>query len=220
VLWDPHGNLSFLFAAILTVFSATAQINNGQVNTQTNYDPYNPQMRRESAPPQTPSLIDMGFGTDEGNIGPFVTIPDKQFAQITAIRTMMELRLAQRAIATSDRPDVRAVAQRMNDDYTRWGSGMQRAAAYLKIQLPADLDAKHQAEVDRICALSGPEFDEAYLKEVVRLQDKALTVTQYEAQNAGITGFRHWAGVMVPELQDEVKMAKKSLSFDTIVSRK
>jgi putative membrane protein len=108
----------------------------------------------------------------------------------------------------------------MIDDYTKWGEGMQKAAAYLKIELPAQLDAKHQAGLDRISALSGPEFDKAYLAEVIHLETKALTVTQYEAGNAGSTGFRHWAGVMVPKLQDEIKLARESYSADTLYTRR
>ena len=206
-----HTQILAATAAILTVSGAYAQ---------TNYDAYNPQTQREPKPAVTPSLADLGFGTDQGNVGPFVTIPDKQFAQVTAVRALMEVQLGRRALETSDRSDVKAVAQHMIDDYTQWGEGMQKAAAYLKIALPAELDAKRKAEVDRICALSGAAFDKAYLSEVVHIQNKALTVTQYEAANAGVTGFRHWAGVMVPKLQDEIRIARQSLSGDTLLSRR
>ncbi len=210
--WDIFGTLKILVAAaaILTVSGA---------NAQTNFDPYNPQTRREPMPAATPSLTDMGFGTDQGNIGPFVTIPDKQFAQVTAVRALMEVQLGRKALEMSTRPDVKAVAHLMIEDYTKWGEGMQKAAAYLKISLPAEPDAKRKAEVDRICALSGPAFDKAYLSEVIHLQNKALTVTQFEAANAGVTGFRHWAGVMVPKLQDEIKAARQSLSGDMLLTR-
>lgn len=201
----------FTAAAILTVSCAYAQ---------NNYDPYNPQTMRQPHANVQPSLVHMGFGVDQGNIGPFVTISDKQFAKTTAMRALMVVQLGRKALETSDRTDVKTVAQRMIDDYTKWGEGMQKAAAYLKIELPAQLDAKHQAGLDRISALSGPEFDKAYLAEVIHLETKALTVTQYEAGNAGSTGFRHWAGVMVPKLQDEIKLARESYSADTLYTRR
>ena len=58
----------------------------GCVSAQTPSDPYNPQTRRTSAsnPVIEPSLADMGFGTDEGNVGQFVTMTDKQYAQAMA----------------------------------------------------------------------------------------------------------------------------------------
>jgi len=216
-------------AVLLTISGASAQTagNGGQMNQ----DPYNPQTRRETASMPsanaagnaaniTPSLIDMGFGTDQGNVGPFVTLSDKQFARITALRAMMELQLAEAALTRSTNPDVKSVATRLTDDYTRWQTGIGRAAAYLKISLPAELDAKSKADVDRILALNGPEFDQAYLREVAHLQHKALTVTQHEVEASGVTGFRHWAGVMVPELQEQVRMARRGLDSNAVVSKK
>jgi predicted outer membrane protein len=208
-------------AAVLTVTGLRAQ--------QMNYDPYNPQTRRDPPPAVTnsgswanaqPSVIDMGFGTDQGNIGPFVTIPDKQFAEITASRALMQIQLGRKALDTTESADVKAVARQMIADYTKWGAGMRKAAAYLKIDLPAELDEKDQAVVDKICALSGPEFDEAYLHEVVHLANKALTVTQYEAANAGVTGFRHWSGVMIPKIQDDIRMAHRALEGEAFVSKR
>lgn len=220
-----NAQLTTAAAVLLAISGASAQITG---NGQTNYDPYNPQMRGQ--PPATnaagnpanitPSLIDMGFGTDQGNTGPFVTLSDKQFARMTALRALMELQLAQAALTRTKNPDVKNVATRLTDDYTRWQAGIQRAAAYLKISLPTELDTKSKADLDRILDLNGPEFDQAYLREVAHLQHKALTITQHEVEAAGVTGFRHWAGVMVPELQDEVRMARRGLDGNAIVSRK
>jgi len=210
-------------AAILTVGGAYAQ-SNAQLS---NYDQYNPNMRRNpvtstpSGNPAniTPYLMDMGFGTDQGNIGPFVTSSDKQFAQTTAMRALIQLKLAEAALQKSERADVKGVAQRMTDDYTRWGEGIRKASAYLNIKIPTEIDARHQSDVDRILALSGHEFDEAYLKEVSRLQHKALTITQYEAENAGVTGFRHWAGVMVPALQSEIRAAHDAMGGTALAAK-
>ncbi|MDE3197703.1 MAG: DUF4142 domain-containing protein [Acidobacteriota bacterium] len=200
----------------------------GGAKAQTNYDPYDPhnrgQMRTTDAAGNpsniTPSLMDFGFGTDQGNIGPFVTMPDKQFARITARRALMELRLARTAAGKSKNPDVLQVAALLTDDYTRWQAGMKKAAGNLGIPLPQDLDARQRAEVARLAALNGPEFDEAYLREVAHLQHKALAITQHEAEAGGVAGFRHWAGVMVSELQEQVRMAERGLKASALVSRR
>lgn len=214
--------LRHVVAAILIVGGAQAQ-GNAQLS---NYDQYNPNMRRNpvtstpSGNPAniTPYLMDMGFGTDQGNIGPFVTLSDKQFAQTTTLRALIQIRLAEAALRKTDRADVKGVAQRMTDDYARWGDGMRKASAYLDIKIPSEIDARHQSQVDRILALTGPEFDEAYLRAVEKLQSKALTITQYEVANAGVTGFRHWAGVMVPALQAEIHAAHEALSGTTLAA--
>lgn len=181
-------------------------------NTTATMDPYNPNNRRTAQTnPPDPNLLDFGFGTDQGNTGPFVTNTDKQYAQAMATRGMMEIRLGQAALEKSSREDVKALAHRMITEYLSWDAGMEKAAAKLGIAMPSEMDAKDKAEVDRISALSGPEFDRAYLKEVVRLQTKALTMSHHEASEAAVSGFRHWAGIVIPTLQEQVHQAQKGL---------
>jgi len=207
--------LPLIATAILAVSGASAQ----QAS-----DPYNPQTRR--IPAQNGSqdiqatIQNMGTGTDEGNIGPFVTMGDKQYAQAMASRGIMEIRLGQVAMEKAERADVKAVAQRLIKDYLNWNDGMTKAAAKLKIQLPTDIDAKQKAEFDRVTALSGAAFEQAYLKEVIHLQTKALTMSHHEADEAGVSGFRHWAGVTIPNIQDQIEMARHALEAQTAISRK
>jgi putative membrane protein len=206
------GIIGLLFA----VGCASAQ------NPTTTNDPYNPNNRRMSQGNQTdPNLIDMGFGTDQGNMGPFVTNTDKQYAQSMAVRGMMEIRLGQAALEKSGREDVKILAHRMITEYLSWDAGMEKAAAKLAITMPSEMDAKEKAEVDRISALSGPEFDRAYLKEVIKLQTKALTMSHHEASEAAVSGFRHWAGIVIPTLQDQVHQAQKALDASAVeISKK
>jgi putative membrane protein len=201
---------------LLFVGCASAQ------NPTTTNDPYNPNTRRVTQTNQAdPNLIDMGFGSDEGNMGPFVTNTDKQYAQAMAARGMMEIRLGQAALEKSAREDVKNLAHRMITEYLSWDAGMEKAAAKLGIAMPSDMDAKDKAEVDRISALSGPEFDRAYLKEVIKLQTKALTMSHHEASEAAVSGFRHWAGIVIPTLQDQVHEAQKALDASALeISKK
>jgi predicted outer membrane protein len=196
------------------VMTATFAI--GGAVAQTAVDPYNPQTRRLQPTTIEPTLADMGSGTDEGNIGPFVTMTDKQYAQAMALRGMMEIRLGQTARDKSERVDVKAVAERMIKDYLNWNDGMAKAARKLKIQLPTELDGKQKGVIDRISALNGPAFDQAYLKEVVHLQTTALTMSHLEASEAGVSGFRHWAGITIPEIQDQIQLAQKALDMNTV----
>jgi predicted outer membrane protein len=196
-------HLRFVLGALLILMSAFAQ---------KPYDPYNPRNQRNPTPPEPPSLIDMGSGTDQGNIGPFVTISDKQFAGMTAMRAMVELQLAEIAITNSGRTDVKMLARQMVDYHTAWELRIRRAAERLKIQLPSTIEAKQRGTVERMSALFGSQFDEAYMKEIIHFQQRALTVTQYEAENASITEFREWAGIMISDLQKQVWMARITLS--------
>jgi len=59
--------------------------------------------------------------------------------------------------------------------------------------------------------LTGSEFDTAYVKEMTDLQNRALTITQHEAANAGFSRFRNWAGLMMPTLEEHMKLTKTAL---------
>lgn len=198
---------------LIVTGTAAVMLMAATAHAQTPQDPYDPQNQHTAIQPAIePTLQDMGFGTDQGNIGPFITNTDKQYAQAMAARGIMEIRLGQAALDKTQREEVKRVAHRMIADYLNWNEGMAKAAKKLAIPLPADLDAKQKAELDKICALSGPAFDEAYLKEVIRLQTKALTMSHHEAGDAaGVSGFRHWAGIVIPNLQDEVHLAQTAL---------
>lgn len=201
---------TLIAAAIFSVLCVQAQ-------TQ---DPYNPQTRRNTVNAVEPSLADMGSGTDQGNIGPFVTMTDKQYAQGMAARGMFEIRLGQLALDRTKREDVKSVAQRMIRDYLNWNDGMAKAARKLSITLPTEPDNKQKAALERISQLNGEAFDQAYLKEVIRQQTKALTMSHLEASEAGVGGFRHWAGITIPNLQDQIEMAQRALDAHSIISRK
>jgi len=186
-------------------------------------DTYNPQTQQELRSgqignPITPSLMDMGVGVDQGNIGPFVTMSDRQFARNTVRGAAMEIQLGDLAVQKGNTPEVRELGQHLVDNYTRWSAGLGRAGARLGIELPSELPARDKTEIARIAALKGRDFDRAYLEQLVRLQNKALTITQYEAANGGVTGFRNWAGLMVPVLQDHLRQAKKNLAGGEAVS--
>jgi putative membrane protein len=198
--------------AFLTSLCATAQTP----------DPYNPQTRRILSANTTvePTLADMGSGTDQGNIGPFVTMTDKQYAQAMAARGIMEIRLGQVAMDKSSSDAVKGIAQRMIKDYLNWNDGMRKAALKLSITLPTDLDAKQKATLEHISGLSGDSFDRAYLTEVIHLQQKALTMSHHEADEASVTGFRHWAGITIPTIQDQIETAQRALEAKTTISRK
>src|SRR5271163_3065700 len=93
--------LPLIATAVLAVTGASAQQPS---------DPYNPQTRRNPAQNGSmdadATLALMGTGTDQGNIGPFVTMGDKQYAQAMAARGIMEIRLGQLALDKTKRPEV------------------------------------------------------------------------------------------------------------------
>jgi putative membrane protein len=211
---NPQAIFAQLIIAGALCVATVANLDAQQVNN----DPNNPNNSSQRGPANAraanaanaanPTLMEMGTGMDQGNIGPFVTLSDKQFARMTALRLMMEIQLSNAAMEKSDSDTVKQLSRRILDDYKKSHSTLERVSLRVGISLPSELDHKRKSRVEKISALSEPDFDRAYLKEMVRLHDRALTVTQYEAANAGVTAFRNWAGLLIPSIQDQLRMAK------------
>lgn len=155
------------------------------------------------------SILEHGSGLDQMNQGPFVTGTDRQYAQNFAMRAMMQIELGKIAKERGSSSLVKLIAQRMIDDYSKWQGGLQRAATRLEIKLPTELDGRRRDTVKRLSALSGEAFDREYVKEMLRINNRALNSTQYEAANAGVTGFRNWAGLIMPTLLEHQKLTKQ-----------
>ncbi len=214
------GKFPCLFTATLLAASCAAL-----AQQQPSGDPNNPQRSAPSTSStgqnqSAPSILDMGFGTDQGNVGIFPTAMDKQFAQRTAIRSMMEIQLAEAALDKSETESAKQLAHRILDDYSKWTPIIEKISARARITLPTGLDSKHKAEVEKVTALSGSEFDRAFFHEMVRLQNRALTVTHYEADNAGLAAFRGWSGNAIPAMQDHLHLAKQGLDGAQLASKR
>lgn len=194
---------------MLSASFAAAQAGGQQVSG----DPNNPNNQMNNVP----TLLDHGSGTDQGHEWPTATPADKQFAQMTAQRARLEIELGKLAMERGSAPGVKALAQRTSDDYSKWLAMLERASSRLQIRIPGELDKNRKAVVNRLASLQGSEFDQEYIKEMTNLQNRALTVTQYEAANAGVNGFRNWAGLMMPALEEHMKLTKSALRSDGAV---
>jgi putative membrane protein len=134
-----------------------------------------------------------------------VAANDKKFATEAAIGGMAEVKLGQLAAEKATDPDVKQFGERMVQDHSKAGDELKSVAAAQKIDLPASLDARHQATVDRLSKLSGADFDRAYVKEMVKDHDTDVKSFQRQAQNGQDSSLRDFAAKTLPTLQDHQK---------------
>ncbi|HKG22972.1 MAG TPA: DUF4142 domain-containing protein, partial [Blastocatellia bacterium] len=85
---------------------------------------------------------------------------------------------------------------------------LKQVASRKNVTLPAELDSKHRDLMDRLGKLSGPEFDRAYMNEM--LEDHVKDVSEFErvsaqAQDADVKGF---AAKTLPTLREHLEMAR------------
>ena len=88
---------------------------------------------------------------------------DQRIMGDLALSNMAEIEAARMAQNKSQTADIRNFAQQMLDDHGRSLSELQSLAQSRGVTLPTAPDRQHQAQAARLNALSGEQFDKAYL---------------------------------------------------------
>jgi putative membrane protein len=133
---------------------------------------------------------------------------DRQFAMDAAMDGMTEVQIGRLATQQGASDSVKQFGQRMVDDHTKANNDLMQWASTSGLTLPTTLDAKHQAMVTKMSALSGAAFDKAYAKSMVSDHTKAVAMFQKEADKGGDSGLKSFAATTLPTLQEHLTMAR------------
>jgi len=107
---------------------------------------------------------------------------DKGFILAAAQGGMTEVKLGELAAQKGTRDEVKAFGQMMVKDHTAINDDLKALAAQKGVTLPDSLDAKHQGMVDKMAALTGSEFDAAYVADMIK--DHKMDAKEFKAESA------------------------------------
>ena len=93
---------------------------------------------------------------------------DKAFVRKAIEGGLAEVQLGQLALQKSQNGDVKQFAQKMVDDHTQMGDQMKIVAVKVDVKPPTSPSKKDKAMIAKLEALSGPDFDKAYIKTMVK----------------------------------------------------
>jgi putative membrane protein len=117
---------------------------------------------------------------------------DQDFILAAAQGGMTEVKLGNLAAQNGTRADVKEFGQMMVNDHSAINGDLKALAAQKGVTLPENLDAKHQEMVDKLTALSGSAFDNAYVADMIKghkMDAKAFKVEAAATQDADIKSF-------------------------------
>ncbi len=137
-----------------------------------------------------------------------VSDADRQFIKKAAVGGAAEVELGTLATQRASRPAVRDFGVKMVKDHGAANAELAMLAKSKGVDAPTTLDAAHQAVRDRLMALQGPDFDRAYMQEMVK--DHTQDVAEFEkaAQTASDTDLRTWAAGKLPTLREHLALAR------------
>jgi putative membrane protein len=106
---------------------------------------------------------------------------DKVFVSKAMQGSMAEVELGKMTLQKSNNEQVKQFAQRMIDDHTKLNSQMKPIADQMGAIVPSQPSKKDKATMKQLQALSGPEYDQAYIKDMVKDHKQDLSDFQTEA---------------------------------------
>lgn len=139
---------------------------------------------------------------------------DTSFAMKAAQGGLAEVKLGQLASEKGSSPDVKAFGQQMVDDHTKANDELKTVAQGQNMTLPTDLNPKDQALYTKLQAMSGTQFDHAYVKAMVKDHEEDVKEFQKEANGGANPQIKDFASKTLPVLQshlDKIKTVQSSL---------
>jgi putative membrane protein len=137
---------------------------------------------------------------------------DKMFVKKAMQGSMAEVQLGQLTLQKSNNDQVKQFAQHMIDDHTKLNDQMKPVAQQLGVQVPSEVSKKDSKTMAKMQALSGPAYDQAYIKDMVKDHKQDLSEFQMEASSGQDPAVKDAASqgskVIAQHLQMAQQMAK------------
>jgi putative membrane protein len=128
---------------------------------------------------QNPSLDQINGAQTAGQPTPV----DRMFVTKAMQGSMAEVQLGQLTLQKSNNTQVKEFAQRMVDDHTKLNEQMKPVAQQLGVTPPDQVSKNDRKTMAKLQALSGPAYDQAYIKDMVKDHKQDLNEFQMEASS-------------------------------------
>ena len=144
-------------------------------------------------------------GTSRANSS--LSAGDRNFMMKAAQSDVAEIAGGQVAKEKAASDSVKKFAEQMVTDHTKTGGQMKTMAQSRSVALPTTPSAKDQQDMKKLSAMSGADFDRAYMASQVRAHRDAVALFQKEAKSGKDAELKSFAATTLPALQDHLKMA-------------
>ena len=133
---------------------------------------------------------------------------DREFLDEAAQGSLFEVKASQLAQQKAQVEDVKRFAQRMVDDHTGMTGRLQKVVQPKGINLPQQLDKKHQDRIDSLSKKTGVDFDKSYLDEVIDSHKKDIDNFEKAAKDAKDPAVKDFAATSLPSLREHLQAAQ------------
>lgn len=195
-------------AALLATLTATAQMPSGSPGSQ----PQQPMQQSQQAP-YSPTAGAPGDPTAPAQ-GSF---SDQAFVRSALEGSVAEVELGQLAQQKSQSDDVKQYGQKMVQIHTQLDQQIKPVAKQLGVSEPKGPSKKQKKEIARLEALSGPQFDEEYIRKMVKDHEKAVKDFKEEIQLAQDPNVKRIAQSDEPVFEQHLKVIQQIAGNHNVV---
>jgi len=137
------------------------------------------------------------------------TAIDKIFVKKAMQGNIAEVQLGQLTLQKSNNDQVKQFAQKMIADHTRLNEQMSQIAQLLHVDIPTEVSKKDKSLMNKMQGLSGPAYDQAYIKDMVK--DHKADVGEYhmEVTNSQYLGVKNAAAQAGKTISEHLQMAQQ-----------
>ncbi|HEX5411271.1 MAG TPA: DUF4142 domain-containing protein [Terriglobia bacterium] len=135
---------------------------------------------------------------------------DQSFVKEAAEGGTAEVKLGKLAQEKGNTEAVKDFGKRMVTDHSKANEKLQDAASQANINVPQEqTSAKQQAAYERLSKLSGPAFDHAYARMMLRDHEKDVAAFRKEAKNGKQDSIKNFAANTLPVLEQHLALARQ-----------
>jgi len=126
----------------------------------------------------------------------------KEFAMKAAEGGTLEVKLAQLAQQKASSPEVKQLAQKLEQDHTQANNKLTAIAKQKNIDLPSDLKGECEETYQAFQKLEGKDFDDAYTLHMITDHIHDIAMFQKEARNGTDQDIKQFASETLPTLRE------------------
>jgi putative membrane protein len=139
-----------------------------------------------------------------------VLAADEAFVMKAAKGGMAEVEIGKLAADKGSNDAVKKFGQRMVDDHSKANDELAVLAKSKSITFPTEIGPEEKALRDRLMKLSGPAFDQAYMKAMVSDHVKDIAEFRTESRTGKDPEVKAWATKTLPTLEEHLKLAREA----------
>ncbi len=147
--------------------------------------------------------------------GTHITHSEREFLKKAAEGGEAEVQLGQLAQQKASSSAVKQFGERMVNDHTKANDQLKQVAGEEHVTLPQSPSAAQKAEIQRLSKLSGTQFDDAYMKLMVKDHTKDVSEFREASKTASNPKIRQFASETLPTLESHLKEAKSIAPKET-----